>query len=97
MVDTVRFALNAQSIHEIPIHEGPLPKDGKGMRGGKGMRAPGSERWCSLAHERARLRVLGKKLRTNCLAPYSRGMRKCIPHQIQSFGGAYESKQRYDV
>lgn len=61
------------------IHEGPLPQ------GGEGMRVPASERWGSLAHKAAE-QVVGRREETPLQppAPYSRGARKCAPHQFAS-------------
>lgn len=59
---------------EIGIHEGPLPK------GGEGMRASGSERWCSLTHKTAGLCGQREETPHQPPAPYSRGARKCVPH-----------------
>jgi hypothetical protein len=62
------------------IHQGPLPQ------GGEGMRVSGSERWCSLTHKAA---FFGQREETphQPPAPYSRGARKCAPHQFSSRGG----------
>lgn len=63
------------------FHEGPLPQ------GGEGMRVSASERWGSLAHKAAGLRGQREETPLQPPAPYSRGTRKCAPHQFSSGGG----------
>ncbi len=58
----------------IQIHQGPLPQ------GGEGMRASGSERWCSLTHKTVGLQDQREETPHQPPAPYSRGERKCSPH-----------------
>jgi len=61
-----------------PIHEGPLPQ------GGEGIRVSASERWGSLTHKAAGLFGQREETPLQPPAPFSRGERKCSPHQFSS-------------
>lgn len=61
-----------------PNPQGPLPK------GGEGMRASASERWCSLAHKVIGLCDRRDETPHQPPAPYSRGARKCAPHRLSA-------------
>lgn len=67
------FASWDETAHQFGIHEGPLSKDGEGMR------VSGSERWCSLTHNAGRLCAQREETPHQPPAPLQRTAAQMLP------------------